>query len=173
MTQKQKQCLLAYLGLYGGAIDGIWGKVSQGAEAAFRASYGAFTPENLLRTVAQAPDFWQQIPNFRREEFRCRCGGEFCDGFPAEPSEKLVRLAQTVRSHFAAPVVISSGLRCEKHNARVGGVSDSRHKRGLAMDFRVQGKTAPEVLSFVQTQSQTRYAYAIDKNYLHMDVTDP
>ena len=173
MTVKQKQCLLCYLGYYDGGIDGIRGSKTAAAEAAFGKDHGGFSPESLLAAVTRPEDFWQQIPNFRREEFRCKCGGKYCDGFPAEPSRKLVGLAQAVRSHFDAPVIISSGVRCERHNARVGGVSGSRHKTGCAMDFRVRGKTAEQVLAFVKAQSQTHYAYAIDENFLHMDVTEP
>ena len=170
MTVKQKQCLLAYLGLYDGAVDGIRGKRTRGAEAAFAEKFGVCDPQTLLQAVAGKPDLWQQIPNFTREEFRCKCGGKYCDGFPAEPSETLVRLAQGVRSHFDAPAVVSSGVRCQRHNANVGGVPGSRHKTGRAMDFCIRGVPANQVLEFVLAQPQTRYAYAIDGNYIHMDV---
>lgn len=173
MTYPQKQCLLCYLGLYGGAIDGIRGKASEAAEEAFSRTYGEFTPENLLKAVENPRDFWQDVPNFTREEFRCKCGGVYCDGFPAEPSRKLVTLAQTVRSHFNAPAVVSSGVRCSTHNANVGGVANSRHQTGCAMDFSVRGVPAGQVLEFVLAQPQTHYAYAIDGNYIHMDVTEP
>ena len=173
MTEKQKQCLLAYLGLYDGAIDGIRGAKTLAAEAAFGEKYGEYSAENLLEAVAKPEDPWAEAPNFTREEFRCKCGGKFCDGFPAEPSGKLVRLAQRVRSHFDAPAVVSSGVRCRTHNANVGGVTGSRHLRGLAMDFCVRGRSAAQVLEFVKAQPETRYAYAIDGNYIHMDVETP
>lgn len=173
MTLKQKQCLLGYLGLYGGPMDGIWGSGSMAAQSAFEDKYGEFTPENLLGALSKTVGFWEQTPNFTREEFRCKCGGKFCGGFPAEPSEKLVRLAQAVRSHFDAPAVISSGVRCQTHNANVGGVPGSRHRLGTAMDFCVRGYPAGQVLDFVLAQPQTHYAYAIDGNYIHMDVVEP
>lgn len=173
MTNRQKQCLLCYLGLYSGAIDGIWGKGSKGAEADFTRIYGEFTEENLLKALENPADFWQDTPNFTREEFRCKCGGKHCGGFPVEPAERLVRLAQTVRSHFDAPVVITSGVRCETHNEKVGGVPGSRHKKGTAMDFTVRGVPAAKVLAFVLEQPQTRYAYNIDGSCIHMDVGEP
>lgn len=37
------------------------------------------------------------------------------------------------------------------------------------MDFRVKGKTSAQVLTYVKTLP-IRYAYAIDGNYVHMDV---
>lgn len=181
MTALQQQCLLRYLGYYSGSIDGIFGPQSAAATKAFQTGYGldadgvfgAATQEMILKAVAGEATpkaFWEDIRHFTREEFRCRCGGKYCDGFPAEPSEKLLRLADRVREHFGAAAVVSSGVRCAAHNANVGGAEGSRHLTGSAMDFRVAGKTAPEVLDFVKTRPETRYAYAIDGTYVHMDV---
>ena len=75
-----------------------------------------------------------------------------------------------MRERFGAPVHVSSGVRCEQHNANVGGAEGSRHKLGKAMDFRVEGKSASTVLSYVKTLPAIRYAYAIDGSYVHMDV---
>jgi hypothetical protein len=38
------------------------------------------------------------------------------------------------------------------------------------MDFCVRGKTAAQVLAYVQKQPEIRYAYAINGSYVHMDV---
>lgn len=40
MTNKQKQCLLAYLGYYNGQIDDIWGEKSKEATENFQRAYG-------------------------------------------------------------------------------------------------------------------------------------
>ena len=173
MTNRQKQCLLSYLGLYNGVIDGIWGARSREAEADFVRLYGEFSQANLLKALEKPADLWADIPNFTREEFRCKCGGKYCDGFPAEPSERLVRLAQRVRSHFDAPVIITSGVRCQTHNRNVGGVEGSWHRMGSAMDFTVRGVPGETVLKFVLEQPQIRYAYNIDGTCVHMDVGAP
>lgn len=182
MTDVQKQCLLKYLGYYSGAVDGIFGKASQAAARAFQADYGistsgvfdSATEEMILRALTGAAgkvaDFWEEVRYFRKEEFRCKCGGKFCSGFPAQPEKQLVLLADRVRSHFGAPMTVSSGVRCRQHNANVGGAAKSRHMSGKAMDFTVRGKTASEVLAFVKAQPEVRYAYAIDGNYVHMDI---
>ena len=98
MTNKQKQCLLCYLGLYGGAIDGIWGKQSRQAEAAFRRERGLrdedILEDALRKAVAEAPeDWWSGIAHFRREEFACKCG-RYCDGWPAEMDRTVVEAAE-------------------------------------------------------------------------------
>ena len=59
-------------------------------------------------------------------------------------------------------------LRCTRHNANVGGVSNSRHLSGKAMDFCVSGVPAATVLSYVKQQKDIRYA--IDGSYVHMDI---
>ena len=122
----------------------------------------------------EAPrDWWQNIRYWTREEFKCRCGeyhAPYCDGYPAEPDRILVELADQVRAHFGKPGIRSSGLRCPRHNRDCGGVTNSRHLSGKALDFRIQATPAAQVLAYVQTLPQVRYAYAIDQDYIHMDV---
>ena len=191
MTDKQKQYLLGYLGYYAGVPDGIWGRLSGEATRAFQAGFGLepdgifgpATEKRILEVIGSgeqpsqqaqtAPEtgggeeWWREIRYFTRAEFRCSCGR--CGGFPAEPAEKLVRLADQVREHFGAPALPSSGVRCPEHNKEVGGVWNSYHLAGKALDFRVQGRSAAEVLAFVRTLP-VHYAYAIDERYVHMDV---
>lgn len=188
MTNEQKQNLLSYLGYYTGNIDGKWGEQSKNATRKFQIDFGGLdadgvvgsNTENALRhavfygmpekkTESETPSFWDEIKHFKRSEFACKCG-KYCNGFPAEPNAKLVKVAERVREHFGAPVIVSSGVRCKTHNANVGGVPNSRHTMGKAMDFRIVGKTAAQVLAFVQAQPEIAYSYAIDGNYVHMDV---
>lgn len=167
MTEHQKKCLLSYLGydvddlkLATLAFQRDSGLVADGI-------FGAITRETILRVICRQ-DWWTEIRHFSRQEFACKCGR--CGGFPAEPEEKLVKTADAVRAHFGAAVLVSSGVRCGVHNTAVGGVANSRHLTGKAMDFRVVGKTAAEVLCYVNQCPDIRYAYAIDPNYVHMDV---
>ena len=176
MTAYQKQCLLSYLGFDCGGIDGIWGERSTEATAEFQRQqalepdgvFGTKTEERILAAICGQRDWWDSIRHFTREEFACKCGA--CGGFPAEPSERLVRIAQGVREHFDAPAIVSSGVRCPVHNMAVGGVANSRHLPGKAMDFRIRGRAAAEVLDYVNRQTGIRYAYAIDASFVHMDV---
>ena len=182
MTNKQIQFLLAYLGYYVGEIDGIFGQLSATATKAFQADFGIdpdgiagpVTQKSLKHAVAYGmpakKEFsWDDIKYFKRPEFKCKCG-KYCDGFPVEMNEQLLRIADRVREHFGKPMIVSSGVRCETHNANVGGATGSRHKLGKAMDFCVDGFSASSVLAYVQTLPDIRYSYAIDSNYVHMDV---
>lgn len=192
MDTKQKQCLLTYLGYDTGGVDGIWGDKSRQATKAFQSDYGleddgvfgVGTEQRVLVVIAsgeqpakkpqEAPetgggdDWWKDIRYFTRAEFRCPCPR--CGGFPVEPAEELVRLADHVREHFGVPVTVSSGIRCQAHNDELpGSAPNSYHVKGKAMDFTVRGKTAAQVLAYVKTLP-IHYAYAIDGSYVHMDV---
>lgn len=187
MTVKQKQCLLYYLGYYVGNIDGSWGVLSKTATKAFQQDheltadgiFGSATEEKILEVIAsgkipettdKSDTFWDEIVYFDRSEFACHCGGAHCNGFPAEPQEKLIRVAEQIRKKLGAPATVSSGVRCTRHNANVGGVSNSRHLSGKAMDFCVAGKSSAQLLAEVQKHSEIRYAYAIDSSFVHMDI---
>lgn len=186
MTDQQKQCLLYYLGYYKGNIDGKLGSQSKEAIKAFQKDYGltadGVAGEKTIKAFKQAvmygmptktspgSNWWDEIEYFDKCEFACRCGGKYCNGYPAEMNEKVVKVADKVRKHFGAAVTVSSGLRCTNHNNNVGGVTNSRHKLGKAIDFCVAGKTSSEVLAYVKKQSDIRYTYAINNRFVHMDV---
>lgn len=189
MTVKQIQCLLAYLGYYVGKIDGITGQMTKAAVKAFQKDYGTLEADGIAGAATQKAlkhavsygmpakkepkNFWDEIKYFTREEFKCGCEGKHCNGFPAEPSEKLLKLADRVREHFNAPASVSSGVRCQKHNDSLpGSVPNSKHRIGTAMDFCIKGMPSSIVLAYVQKQSATNYAYAIDGSYVHMDVVE-
>lgn len=124
-------------------------------------------------TGAAAPEsgtFWQDIPHFTREELRCKCGGKYCNGFPAEPKEELVRLAERARQHFGRPAHVVSCLRCPAWNALSGGVANSQHMYGEAMDLRIEGVSAEELYRFLRSQPQVRYTYKINETNVHFDI---
>lgn len=85
--------------------------------------------------------FWDNSEFFDREEFRCQCKGKYCNGFPVEPEEELVRVCNEIRRRLGVPVSIvdsgGSGVRCPQHNAspQVGGVANSNHLYGKAADL--------------------------------------
>ena len=185
MTMEQKQCLLRYLGYYAGAIDGVWGEKSQRATIDFQRAYmeqmevdgifGASTEKRILEVITtgekpKTADWWKEIKHFNRNEpnIACPCGK--CGGFPVEPSETLMLLADRVREHFDAPMIPTSTVRCQAHNDSLkGSAKNSYHILGKAMDFYIPGRTAAEVVAYVKTLG-VHYTYAIDEKAVHMDV---
>lgn len=191
MTLKQKQALLAYLGFYDGQLDGVWGEKSQRATIDFQRAYmeptdvdgifGVETEKRILGVIAtggkpvaekMSPtvDWWKDIRYFTREEFKCKCGGQFCDGYPAEMQEAVVKIADSAREHFGRPALVISGLRCKQWNAHEGGVANSQHMYGEAIDLRIDGVSAEELRQFVSTQPGHRYSYCINSTNVHFDI---
>lgn len=191
MTVKQRQLLLAYLGYYLGAIDGDWGNESRGACAAFQEDFGGVavdglggqeTDDALKQAVASdlfrdntgeetAGTFWDEIQHFTREEFRCKCGGKYCNGFPAEPKEQLVRIADQLRKNLGVPITIVSGLRCPTWNSLQGGVENSQHMYGEAADIYAAGCSQAQVEAELDKIGGIRYHYPIKgSSNVHFDV---
>ena len=156
MTTRQVQDLLDYLGYPVGAPDGITGSQTRQAVKLFQAAEGldadgdpgqetqaallAAVAEGRMHTPAKVENaktgtFWDEIRYFRRAEFCCQCGGKYCSGFPAEPVEETVRLADEIRRRAEVPLKVNSGVRCKQHNADADGVWNSLHLTGQAIDL--------------------------------------
>ena len=114
--------------------------------------------------------FWPGIVYFKRNEMRCKCGNRYCNGFPAEPQQLLMELADRARKHFGAPAHVVSGLRCSRWNQIQGGVANSQHMYGEAMDIRIDGVTAEPLLAWMKKQPEVRYCYAINSTNVHFDI---
>lgn len=197
MTDTQKQCLLTFLGYDTGGIGNGWGPKSRSATKECQEQlglhddgvWGPQTETAVLEAVYtwddEAPveseepiadgalaELFQGIQYWSPEEFRCRCGeyhAPYCDGFPVLPDRTLLEVADDIRKRTGV-AHRSSAIRCPQHNADSGGVSNSLHLSGKALDFFVEGYTATRLLAEVQKDSRVRYAYAIDGTYVHMDV---
>jgi peptidoglycan hydrolase-like protein with peptidoglycan-binding domain len=191
MTVKQKQHLLAYLGYYVGNVDGVWGTLSQTAMNAFNADFKVIDvpgiPENapekaLKHAVAydlfktepakdETGTFWDEIEHFDRSEFKCKCGGKYCNGYPAEPDERMVKIADQLRKNLGVPITIVSGLRCKTWNAIQGGVANSQHMYGEASDIYAMGVSQSRVEAELDEIGGVRYHYAIKgSSNVHFDV---
>ena len=189
MSTYQQQCLLAYLGYYRGAVDGLWGSASRDACRQFQSDYGldpdgvcgALTQEMLLGAIAgtavkavepenKTGTFWDDIKWFAREEFRCKCGGRYCSGYPAEMQEAVVKIADAAREHFGRPAHVISGLRCRQWNAHEGGVANSQHMYGEAIDLRIDGVDSEKLRQFVASCPGHRYSYRINSTNVHFDI---
>lgn len=107
--------------------------------------------------------------SFKRKEFACKdgCGLGLNDG---DINPELIEVVQDVRDTFDKPVVINSGLRCEKHNKRVGGAPKSQHLIGTAADIRVQGVEPIEVYRYLMTKYPKKFGIGNYKSFTHIDV---
>lgn len=83
--------------------------------------------------------------NFTVKEFACKDGSDAVLTAP-----RLVMVLQSIRSHFAAPVVIHSAYRTPQYNAKVGGAAHSQHCYGTAADISVKGQTPAAVAAYAR-----------------------
>jgi len=70
---------------------------------------------------------WSRVKHFSREEF-----GYASD---VEPDEMLVSMLDQARGLAGVPFELTSGIRSPNRNREVGGVEDSAHTKGLAVDI--------------------------------------
>lgn len=183
---------------YIGDVDGIYGRLSRRAIQDFQRAFGgltvtgeadADTDQAMRHAVAfgiqerdpetdldvsdndQTSTFWDDIEFFDKEEMRCKCGGRYCDGYPHEIQPLLMQILDRARKWSGHPIVIISGLRCEDWNRIQGGVANSQHKYGEAVDVYFYGKTPAEALAWLQSQPDVRYAYQIyGCSNIHFDI---
>lgn len=71
--------------------------------------------------------------NFSRREFWCPC--DQCSAMDQDErpvtSIAMVAVLQRIREKFG-PVKVTSGVRCARHNAAIGGAAGSRHLDSIA-----------------------------------------
>ena len=121
-------------------------------------------------------------PHFTSDELACKCGGAYCDGHPDTIDGGLLQNLERVREHYGnQPIIITSGLRCERRNKEVGGIPSSKHCMGLAVDFHITGGSCDladsrnEVMNYIKTLPNHNYTYGNTSqmgNAIHMDVKD-
>ena len=109
--------------------------------------------------------------NFNVNEFACHCG---C-GYNII-DQRIIDIAQKIRDRAGAPIHINSGCRCEKNNARAGGVKGSFHVQGKAADLScsIGALKLFAIICDMKARgelSELEYAILyIKKNFVHIDI---
>jgi len=75
------------------------------------------------------PKAFQLTEHFNLDEFRCPCCGK------VEIAYVIPYLLERIRLWVGQPVIVTSGYRCPEHNASVGGMKNSLHLEGRAVDI--------------------------------------
>lgn len=80
--------------------------------------------------------------HFDSKEFECQCGCGLSDMNPL-----LIDGLEKLRSVIGnKPIIVTSGRRCEKHNAETPNASkNSQHVKGNAADIKVAGMSPEEL----------------------------
>ena len=99
--------------------------------------------------------------HFSRKEFECSCG---C-GFDTVDSVLLEAL-ESIRNHFERPVRITSACRCHEHNKKVGGSTNSQHKKGRAADIQITAVSPSSVANYAEDLGMSVGRY---ETFTHID----
>ncbi len=104
--------------------------------------------------------------NFTKEEMECKCG---CGLFNMSP--KFIMMLEKIRADIKMPMVITSGVRCENHNAKVGGSPTSAHLTGDAVDVRY---TSSKMLRDMVESAMKHGANGVGvyKSWVHIDIKE-
>ena len=104
--------------------------------------------------------------NFKVKEFACSDGSDVIF-----VSEGLVAVLQQIRSHFKAPVTITSGYRTVAYNSKLKNASpNSQHLYGLAADIKVKGVAPAKVAAYAETLLPKSGGIGIYDTFVHVDV---
>ena len=102
--------------------------------------------------------------HFVVEEFASRDGAD-----EVKIDTKLVDYLEKIRTHFNKPTTINSGYRTPEHNAKVGGVKDSYHVKGMAADICVQGAKSKDVALYAESLKIGGIGWYEKQNFVHID----
>lgn len=106
--------------------------------------------------------------NYFRDEFACKCG---C-GAGDISMDHVIRL-QRFRMLAGRPNVITSGVRCERHNRAVSGVKNSTHVQKVATDNVMSGMSLGEMLELAQEIGFKGIGVYPESNMIHLDSRGP
>lgn len=159
---------------YSLTVDGLAGTNTDNAVKDFQGKNG-LTVDGIVGPSTESKLFdntlsWNNIKHFKKSEFTCKCGCNLNN-----MHLEVVKIADEIREHFGKPCIVTSGSRCAKHNKEVGGVANSRHLIGKAIDLYVQGIDGGTLVNYTKqlvNQGKLRYTYRITSNgnAVHIDI---
>ena len=160
-------CLTRYQTAVGLTADGIMG-VETYRKLFNDPSYGAATTSQATGGISA---------HFNKTEFRCGCGGRYCNGYNGkEVSTSLLNILEKLRSYYGRPIVITSGIRCQKYNDSLrGSIKTSAHIQGKAADIRgitdsASGRAQVKRLAYQYGAKYCYYGTSNMGNAVHINV---
>ena len=103
--------------------------------------------------------------NFSSSEMDCKCSNTSCKTTLIDMSH--MELLQAMRRVFG-PMKITSGYRCKKHNAAVGGSKTSQHRLGTATDIQIK-RLPIEAFAMLADNMFDGVGRYTEKGFCHVD----
>ena len=110
--------------------------------------------------------------NFSTNEMAC----SHCQ--KADMDEEFMRVLQSIRDEMQRPLKITSGFRCEKHNAKVSSTGkNGPHTFGKAADILISGADAMRLFAVAQKHGVSGVGMSQrgdhSKRFVHLDILSP
>lgn len=119
-------------------------------------------------------DKWEEqrlSENLGHHEVRCKCKDPECNHTFLHTT--VIEAFECLRRKSGnQPLLITSAYRCQSHNAHVGGVPKSLHKRGLAVDVMVPPHINQE--EFYKMASESGFTFCLlypEENFVHCQIS--
>lgn len=103
--------------------------------------------------------------NFTVSEFACKDGSD-----KILIDTELVNVLQKIRSHFGKAVTINSAYRNDAYNKKIGGVSNSQHTKGTAVDMCISSIAPAEIARYAEYIMPNKGGIGLYSNFVHIDV---
>lgn len=103
--------------------------------------------------------------NFVVSEFACKDGSD-----KILIDTELVNVLQKIRTHFGKAVTINSAYRNPSYNKKIGGVSNSQHTKGTAVDICITTVAPAEIARYTEYIMPNNGGIGLYGNFVHIDV---
>jgi len=107
--------------------------------------------DDLYFSLKEKDEKEKVINCFNSLEYACDCKEKFCTGFPVSMNTELVEKIGILRSLVNDPVLVVSGIRCEKQNINCDGSKYSFHKLGRAVDIKCENLSVDELAKVAES----------------------
>jgi len=104
----------------------------------------------------------QIAKDFNMVEFECPC----CHCVMIHP--RLLKLLIKLRRLTLEPIYINSGYRCKKENKKVGGVKNSYHRFGMAVEIHTRTFSIHDLAILAKNAGFD--GIGVYKTFIHVDV---
>ena len=108
-----------------------------------------------------------ELKYFTLDEFDCPT----FKGSGVNMDSTLLRMLDDLRERYGKPLRVTSGYRTKEHNEAVGGVPNSSHLRGVAVDIAAtSSRERHDILKLAFEVGFDRIGIA--NSFLHLDIDD-
>lgn len=112
------------------------------------------------------------LPTLSLEEYKCKCHSKYCTRTLVY--SPTVSKFQLVRRIFGEPITVNSAFRCQFHNAEVGGLPNSYHTLGSALDLTVDTSAGLAALDRLEKIARDYFDVVIRyDNFIHCHMIVP